>query len=42
MGNDNCKTILTHSGIAAFKACPRKYYWRYVREIEALEMPEVY
>ena len=40
MANGNGKTILTNSSISAFKACPRKYYWRYVREIEALERPE--
>ena len=40
MANGNGKTILTNSAISAFKACPRKYYWRYVREIEALERPE--
>ena len=34
------KTILTNSSVTAFKACPKKYYWRYVREIEALERPE--
>ena len=40
MPNGNGKTILTNSAISTFKACPRKYYWRYVREIEALERPE--
>jgi hypothetical protein len=34
------KVILTNSAISAFKACPRKYYWRYVREVEAIERPE--
>ena len=34
------KTILTNSAINAFKSCGRKYYWRYVREIEAKERPE--
>ena len=36
----NGKTILTNSAINAFKSCARKYYWRYIREIEALERPE--
>ncbi len=40
MANGNGKTILTNSAITSFKACPRKYYWRYIREIEALERPE--
>ncbi|MCJ7483483.1 MAG: PD-(D/E)XK nuclease family protein [Thermodesulfovibrionales bacterium] len=40
MGNGNGKTILTNSAINAFKSCARKYYWRYVREIEAMERPE--
>ncbi|MDY0297010.1 MAG: PD-(D/E)XK nuclease family protein [Acidobacteriota bacterium] len=40
MANGNGKTILTNSAISTFKACPRKYYWRYIREIEALERPE--
>jgi hypothetical protein len=40
MANGNGKTILTNSAITAFKACPKKYYWRYLREIEALERPE--
>lgn len=34
------KVILTNSSISAFKACPKKYYWRYVREVEAKERPE--
>ncbi len=40
MGNGNGKTILTNSAISAFKACPRKFYWRYERQIEAKERPE--
>jgi hypothetical protein len=36
----NGKTILTNSAINAFKSCARKYYWRYVRELEALVRPE--
>ncbi|MFH2108551.1 MAG: PD-(D/E)XK nuclease family protein [Chrysiogenia bacterium] len=40
MGIENGKTILTNSAINAFKSCARKYYWRYVREIEARERPE--
>ncbi len=40
MPNGNGKTILTNSAITAFKACPRKYYWRYIREVEAVERPE--
>lgn len=34
------KIILTNSSISTFKACPKKYYWRYVREVEAKERPE--
>jgi hypothetical protein len=34
------KTILTNSSISAFKSCPRKFYWRYERQIEAVERPE--
>jgi hypothetical protein len=34
------KVILTNSAINAFKSCGRRYYWRYVREIEAMERPE--
>ena len=34
------KVILTNSAINAFKSCGRRYFWRYVREIEALVRPE--
>jgi len=37
---ENGKTTLTFSSIASFKACPKKYYWRYIRELEALARPE--
>jgi len=40
MDNSNGKTILTNSAINAFKSCAKKYYYRYVREIEALARPE--
>lgn len=40
MGNGNGKTILTNSSISAFKSCPKKFYWRYERQIEAKERPE--
>lgn len=34
------KVILTNSAINAFKSCPKKYFYRYIRELEALERPE--
>lgn len=34
------KIILTNSAINAFKSCPKKYYYRYIRELEAIEKPE--
>jgi hypothetical protein len=40
MANANGKIILTNSSISAFKSCPRKFYWRYERLIEAVERPE--
>lgn len=40
MANGNGKTILTNSSISAFKSCPRKFYWRYERQIEAVTRPE--
>lgn len=40
MPNGNSKLLLTHSSITAFKACPKKFYWRYVCEVEAKVRPE--
>lgn len=39
MGNGNGKIILTNSAISTFKSCPKKYFWRYLRELESIERP---
>lgn len=37
---NNGKLTLTYSGMQAFLTCPRKYYWRYVEELEPMEKSE--
>jgi hypothetical protein len=39
-GNGNGKVVLTYSAMQAFLTCPRKYFWRYVAEVEPVEKSE--
>ena len=34
MNRQNGRITLTYSAMQAFLTCPRKYYWRYVQEVE--------
>jgi hypothetical protein len=36
----NGKVTLTYSSMQAFLTCPKKYFWRYVEELEPVEKPE--
>ncbi len=40
MTNRNGKQVLTYSAMQSFLTCPRKYFWRYVEEIEPVEKSE--
>jgi hypothetical protein len=35
--NGNGKVVLTYSALQSFLTCPRKYFWRYIQEVEPVE-----
>lgn len=40
LANGNGRITLTYSAVSTFRACPRRYMWRYVRQIDLVRKPD--
>jgi hypothetical protein len=38
--NGDGKIVLTYSALSSFRACPRRYQWRYIRQIDTINKPD--
>lgn len=38
--NGNGKITLTYSALSSFRACPRRYQWRYIKQLDTIKKPD--